>query len=488
MFQKLQSILSARGMGKRLMKGGAVLAGASMTEQAFRFVRTAILTRILAPEDMGLMALILAVSGLFQMLTGVGIKESIVQHPAGRERTYLNAAWCVAICRALLLYAVMWFSAPAISAFYKNPALLAPLRVAFSYVLFASLISPRAYVALKDLRYPQWAAMLHGGGVLGVVCTVFFAWRLGSVWGLVIGYVAEAVFRCALSHILFPCMLGFEFSREHWTSILRYARGIFGLPILMYVYTEGATFVMGKLSTAAEIGIFAVTLSLARVPNMLGNLLVDLLMPAFSEIQSDKERLNRSLLKITSLVLSVTLPALGLLALCGGQLLEVAYGPKYRVGGTILAILFANEILITCNTPLASVYLALGKPGLLRTFSLVRAMVLAVILAPAVKSFGLIGAACAPMIAMLMAYGLQLHRMRTVTGLSMREYFGVVGRAALSLTPLALPWLGRQWMGSAQPVMMLMAVGGLGAMAYLVAAWFFFRYPTVRARVWPFAA
>jgi hypothetical protein len=78
---------------------------------------------------------------------------------------------------------------------------------------------------------------------------------------------------------------------------------------------------------------------------------------------------------------------------------------------------------------------------MLRKFSLVRALLMVSIAYPAIKYFDIFGAAITPLLAMCLAYGMQLHTVRILTGLSARRYLAVFGRAAIISAVPVLSWL-----------------------------------------------
>src|SRR5271157_6610186 len=113
---------SARGYIHRFVQGdnlrakttrGAVLVGsASIGEQASRFARNMLLTRLLAPSAFGTMAIVMSSSSIVGTLSDVGLRVSAIRNPRGREPAYLNASWWLSFGRGLGIYAVCFAMAP----------------------------------------------------------------------------------------------------------------------------------------------------------------------------------------------------------------------------------------------------------------------------------------------------------------------------------------------------------------------------------------
>jgi lipopolysaccharide exporter len=486
MYRMLRGLLGSSLRG-RLLRGGAVLGMGSVAEQGLRFARNIILARLLAPEAFGTMAIVLSVCSLFQVLTGLGIKEAIVQNPHGAERTFLNAAWWVACLRGLSLYAAACVSAPWIASFYSSPELTGLLRIAFVNVLAQGAMSAGAFVAVKEMRYKRWALIQQGGGIIGITTTIVLAFWLRGVWSLALGYASEGVARCLLSYLISPYRPGLHFDRTHAAGFLRFSGGMFGLPLLMLVYTEGCTFAIGKLCTRRELGIFAMALTLARIPTMFSGQLVDLLMPAFSEIRENQRRVNGAILKITILAVTLGLPASCFIAIFGSEILKAAYGPRYAGGAAALFLLFTNELFSVCSVPIATVYLAVGQPALLRRFSVIRAILICVLIVPAIRGFGIAGAAAVPVIAMLAASVFQLTRLRSLTTISLKSYALVWFRGLLLALPFTLFWAGTAPLfKTARPLPCLGGAAGVTLVIGLIGVLSAWRRPEWRGYLWPF--
>src|SRR2546425_12554297 len=94
----------------KALRGGAWLGVGSIAEQVLRFARNMLLTRLLAPEVFGLMAIVLAISSAAETLTEIGVREAIIQNPRGQEDHYVNSAWWLAFLRAVGLYLLVFAS------------------------------------------------------------------------------------------------------------------------------------------------------------------------------------------------------------------------------------------------------------------------------------------------------------------------------------------------------------------------------------------
>jgi O-antigen/teichoic acid export membrane protein len=102
----------------RCARSSVILGIGAFVAKFLGFGSKIVLTRLLIPEDMGLMVMILSLTALFEVLTEVGIKQSVIQHKNGAEPEYLNMAWWFQSLRGIGLYSVAFIAAPWLCEFY----------------------------------------------------------------------------------------------------------------------------------------------------------------------------------------------------------------------------------------------------------------------------------------------------------------------------------------------------------------------------------
>ena len=309
--ESVRNVLNGGGLKAKVFRGGIWMGAGSFSEQLTRFGRNMILTRLLAPEAFGTMAVVLSAGSVIQMVTDIGVKEAIIQNPRGSEDDYLSAAWWIASFRALSIYACIFLLAPVLSKFYGNHELIPLLRVVALSVVFEGTLSSKAYVAIKNMSFKKWAAIHHGGGIGGVILTLILSLFIRDVWALVLGNVAESAMRWALSYVLCPYAPLASWNRQAARDLLRFSRGLFGLSFLNLIFTRADVFVLAKLYSPAALGFYVMGIYLVQTPaGFLMNLLGQTLLPTFSKVQGNKVRENRILLQLNSLLVQLGMPAL----------------------------------------------------------------------------------------------------------------------------------------------------------------------------------
>ena len=416
-------LLQGDSLKAKSARGVLTLGVGTGFERTLRFVRLMILTRLLIPDEFGLMAIILILVNVFETITEVGIKQSVIQNKRGADPEYLNATWWFQSLRGLGLFTIAILAAPLISSFYEKPHLLKLLQFSFIAILFRGFISPSAYVLQREYKFGRSVLLIQGSALIGTFVTIGYAFWAKNVWALVAGYLAEQGTLCLLSYIVAPFRPWFGIHRECLKELTTFARRMFGLPILALIGIGTPVFVLGKFVSEERLGLYTLASQLIAFPIILFTKIISpVLLPGFSQKQDDRNSICRAVLKISGLAAAAVIPLMAFIATCASGLLLLAWGPEY-VDVTIpcavlsLLILARTEVSI-----LSATYVAVGQPQLQRRFVALRAAIVVALIYPAITHFGLLGAAIVSVLGNYIPMLMQIFWCRRVIPLKFDHY------------------------------------------------------------------
>ena len=423
--EKVPPISNVSTKAKAIHSVVALITGTTVG-RGLRFVRNMILVRLLAEELFGVMGIVMAATIAFESLSEVGVQQSIIQNKNGDDPEYMNIAWWFQFIRGSVLFVVGFLAAPWIGSFYGNPEISTLLKVAFVALLFRGLVSPRASVLEKEYRFGLLMFIVQGSSILGTVMTVVLAFMMKNIWALVIGYVAEAVAMCFISYILVPFRPTFKINREYLAELLKFARGMFGLPFLTMVIWQTDVFMLGKLLPAAQfglLGMYVMAVRLAEQPAWaFGQVFGRVLLPVFAEGQNSGEMLRRRVLRVIRTTLIVSIPLVAVVAIGAKPIISLVYTPKYAVVAVPFAILCVTMFVKTQAMILVMICLAVGKPHLQRRYAIFLATCVICLMYPGITLFGVTGAAGVLLFSNIVAICLQVVWVGKIVDLRFRDY------------------------------------------------------------------
>jgi len=421
--KKISTVFKSNSLTAKFAKGGGILAIGSLLENLLRFARNIILARILAPEAFGLMATVISSVSVLEALTQVGLRQSTIQNKNSANDEFLNAVWWISSLRGTVIYLMAFFASPYISAYFGRPDAVNILRIGFLVFLFYGFISPRIHILEKELRFKKWVIMMQGAGIAGVIVAIASAFVLKNVWALLLGYLTEAALRTTLSFILCPIKPNFKLDRSYTKEVLNFSRRMFGLPIIMMIYTQIDIFVIGKILSLKILGTYVLVKHLAEMPmEFFSKIVHPVTLPVFSSMQEEKTKLVNTLISVTRITGLFGIPLVAFLFLYGEPILNLVYGPVYSRIAIPFGILCISAMIVIISSLIVQMNFAIGQPNLHRTASLIRTIIFIILIFPATKFFGLTGTATAGLIAVIAMIMIQLLYAKKVIDLYPQKY------------------------------------------------------------------
>jgi O-antigen/teichoic acid export membrane protein len=415
--------IRGEGLAGKSIRGVMALGVGTVVGLLMKSLRYMILARLLAKDAFGLLAIVYAVGAALEAFAEVGVKQSVIQNKQGAQYEYLNVAWWMQAVRAAGLFALAMALAPWISRFYGKEQLLGLLRVSFLAILFKGLVSPRAYVLEKEFRFGRAVLLSQGSAILATVITVAAALVFRNVWVLVIGFVVEAGLLCLLSYVLVPFLPALRVDRRCLRELLRFARGMVGLPVLAMISFQTDVLVLGKCVSDEQLGMYYLAVTLVSVPmDLFSRIIGPVLLPAFVERQAEAATVSRMVLKIAAGTAAVGLPLVVFLASCAGPILTVVYTASYAAAAVPFALLCGFVFIYAQSVIFGQLYMGLGRPDLHRGFNIVRVVIMLSLIYPAIVYFKLSGAAAVVLLANLGALCFQVYWVRRLIEIRVGGY------------------------------------------------------------------
>lgn len=337
--------------------------------QFIRLVGNLVLARLLFPEAFGLMALVNVFMHGLQMFSDFGIGPAVIQNPRGDEPEFRNTAWTLQIIRGLSLWLIAIALAWPVARFYAgshpNAMQLLQLLPVIGFTAFlGGFTSSSLYIFNRKMKIatvtlieliPQCVSFLV------MVCWALFINR--TVWALAIGGIVYSIVRLGLTHLLEHdyhdrLRLDPAISKE----LIRFGGWIFASTIVSFLVTHLDKIVLGRLLSLAELGIYSIAMTFARLGMQITTRLsAVVLFPLLTKRQHRPERLMALCRRGRRLVL-LTGGAVSLAFALGAPFFfQFLYDERYHAAGPLarwLALYVWSWILVAT---LDRVPLALGQ-------------------------------------------------------------------------------------------------------------------------------
>lgn len=223
--------------------------------QGVSFIVSIILARLLSPNDYGTVSLITVILAILQVFVDSGLGNALIQkkHVDDVDFStvfYFNLLVCI------LLYLIMFFSAPIISIFYNNRDLTNLIRV-ISLTLIISGVKniQQAYVA-RNLMFKKFFYSTIGGTIASAIIGIAMAYKGLGVWALVGQQLSNALIDTIILWITVKWRPIFVFSVKKLNVLFSYGWKLLVSSLLDTGYNNLRQLVIGKVYSPQDLGFY----------------------------------------------------------------------------------------------------------------------------------------------------------------------------------------------------------------------------------------
>jgi lipopolysaccharide exporter len=405
------------------MNAQQVLAGlgwsatATVVSAAGQLVFMAVLARVLDPAAFGLMAMGMVAMRFAGVFSQMGFAQALIQRPQLQAQD-TTAALLMALATGGVLYGVLLLAAPAFGAAFRTPELPLLISVLGLSLLLGTLGSLPLALLRRQARFKRVSgievvAFLFGYGAVGIACAL----QGMGVWSLVAATLSQQSLLLLLGFLSVRYPLSWPVPRAAFARLWSYGARYSLVGMLEFLYSNVESIFIGRSLGKVELGLFNRAVTLTSLPVELGVSAVNkVLFPALSGMQQDHRRMVDGFqMLLLSIGLFSTAVACGIAA-AAPDVVALLLGAKWQGIAPLVAVLaFAVPpafMYVACGVTLDS--LAALRPKLrLQALMLALKIALVLWLAP----WGLVGIACAVVLAEVARLALGMHLVTRLLGI-----------------------------------------------------------------------
>jgi len=383
------------------IKGATWISAFRISTRLLSFVKIAVLARVLSPAQFGVFGIASLVLAFLEILTETGINILLVQSKKGIEE-YVNSAWVVSILRGFIIASLIIISSPLISSFFNSPESLGILMLISFVPLIRGFINPAIASFQKELKfkYEFWfrTSVFFVDGLVSVALAVMTM----SVYSLAWGLLAGAVFEVLLSFIVVKSRPRFELQKEYFREIFHKGKWVTMYGVFNYISENGDDVMVGKIIGTPALGLYQMAYKISILPiSEVSDVVSRVVFPVYTKMAEDKDRLFKAFFKtITSISLVSVLVGL-VIFLYSKEIIEFVLGNQWVSASPVLKVLALYGVLRTISGPASALFLSLGKQNYVFLMTSFRLLGLLLSIYPLILLYGLIGAAYAQVISVI---------------------------------------------------------------------------------------
>jgi O-antigen/teichoic acid export membrane protein len=343
----------------------------------------AVLARLLTPNDFGLVAMVTALTGVFELFTSAGLSAATVQRQEISDQQISQLFWVNMLVGGLLALACV-ASASLIANFYHDPRLYwVVVAMAPGFLINAAGVQHSALLQ-RELRYLVLSTIDTSAQLCCTALGIVLALAGFGYWSLVISTLSvpavnTAGFWLATSWVPRLPRRGVEIR-----PMLYFGGTVTLNSIVVYVGYNLEKVLLGRFWGADALGLYTRAVQLTNLPVSSINAAVGgVFFSVLSRLQNNPSRFRSFFLKGYSAVMAVTMPATLFSAMFANDIVAVVLGANWAESASIFRLMSPTIMVFGIINPLGWVLLPVGRQK--------RSLQIALVLAPLVMASYLLG-------------------------------------------------------------------------------------------------
>ena len=260
-----------------------------ISAQVVTFVVSVILARLLAPDDYGLITLVMIFITFANCIVTNGFGNALIQKKDSDNLDFSTVLY-FQTAASVVLYVILYFTAPLIAGFYgEGYELLTPvLRVMGIRIPLTSINNvQQAYVG-KKMIFRKFFLSTIVGTIVSAVVGIGMAYGGYGVWALVGQYLTNTFMGTVILAFTIHWKPELRFSWARLRILFAYGWKLLVAGLIGELYNELRLLVIGKLYTNNDLAFFDKG---KQIPNIIvtniNNSISNVLFPAISNAQSN---------------------------------------------------------------------------------------------------------------------------------------------------------------------------------------------------------
>ena len=336
---------------KILAQGGRLLSGI-------------ILARILMPEDFGLIGMLTIFIVISSTFVNGGLGSGLIQKKRRTDIDY-STVFVFNVSVSVLIYIILFFTAPLIADFYELPQLIILTRVFAINIIISSFSLVHRVRFIANIDFESIAKINIVSVVCGGTFGIYFAYHGYGVWALVV----ENLVTTTISATLFwyyskwkPLLL---FSTQSFKTLFGFGWKLLLSTLINQSFNNLYNITIGKIYLATELGFYTKAVSMAELTaGTVTDVLHQVTFPILASLQDSRVQMISVFSRMIRMSAFLILPAMTLAAILADPLIRLILTEKWLPAVPLLQLMCFARIFYPINSINMNALNAIGRSDL----------------------------------------------------------------------------------------------------------------------------
>lgn len=297
--------MDEQNIKKKVVSGAVWKFAERIIAQAISLIVSIIIARLLDPSEYGVVSIVTVFFAFANVIISGGLNTALIQKKEADKDDY-NTVFTISFILSIVLYGLLFFTAPLIAKIYKQPILTSIIRVlGFSLPIYALKSVVCASIS-ANLQFRKFFFATLGGTIFSAVIGITLAIKGFGAWALVAQQLSNTAIDTLILFMVTRLRLSFKIVFDKLKGLFRYGYKILLSSILGVTINQINPLFIGLKYTSADLSFYTKGRSFPEtLSSSITYTITAVLFPVLSKYQDDKERLlqyTRLYMKVASFV------------------------------------------------------------------------------------------------------------------------------------------------------------------------------------------
>lgn len=297
--------------------------------EGVKFIVSVVLARILSPKEFGLCSLVLVFITILGVFRTSGIGTALVQKKKVDNLDASTALWAN-IGIGIILYGILFVSAPYLAQYYNQPMMAPALRVLGVTLIIGALNGIQHARISRAMQFKLFFKATLTGTIISAFVGIIMAVNGMGVWALIGQYLTNQIVDTFFLWFMIKWKPEFRFSWTRLAPLFQFGWKAYGAALIENLYNNLRTLLIGKFYSASELAFFNRGRHIPALINQNTNSAVQsVLFPAYAKYSDDRQKMLSLMRRAISVGTYIIFPCMMGLAVTSEILITVLYTRKW---------------------------------------------------------------------------------------------------------------------------------------------------------------
>ncbi|MBO4532046.1 MAG: lipopolysaccharide biosynthesis protein [Paludibacteraceae bacterium] len=293
------------------------------------FISGIVLARLLTPYDYGCIGMLSIFMVVAESFIDGGFGSALIQKKRPTQVDYSTIFfWNLGM--AVLMYTILFFTAPAISRFYELPLLCPVLRVqGVVLFIYAFNIIQRNQLR-KNLNFKVLSIVTLSTSLISLGVTIFLAYKGFGVWSLVVQHILLAAIPALVFWFYVKWRPVWTFSWNSFKELFGFGFYVFLAHMVNQLGQKIQGLLIGKFYNPSVMGYYSKAEGTEKLAShSVSGIMTQVTYPLYAEVQDNKVAMSNMIKRLTMTLAYITFPLMFILLLCAKPIFVLLYSERW---------------------------------------------------------------------------------------------------------------------------------------------------------------